>query len=231
MKEEIKGGLFWGMLMACIAGMLADMGILLFSPKVPMAAMVFNIFIFFVILSGTLWGYIAKDNDEDENEKRRGAIPMGLTVDSLTGLQDRQAFLDASKVFKKQRDIGVAYCSLNLLKYINSREGAAAGDQYIRTFAELLLIHFRFESLFHIGGDDFIIVMPEISESIYKERIKKFKEVLAEDKLIKAAIGDSFGDGKEIDELVQRAKAMMQTERKKIYESFPKICKKVENMA
>ncbi len=232
MKENMRSVTMWCTLFVCIAGMTVDMIVLLINTEIPMWVMVFNICICFAISSCVLLGYILKENDDIfEKRSKRSVNIENMTVNMLTGLQDEESFNVTCKALRRCHDVGVAYCNLNLLKYINSREGRTAGDQYIRAFAEQLLVHFRFENLFHIGGDNFVILMPDIAESIYKERIKKFREILSEDKLVKAAVGDTFGDGRKLNDLVSDARTEMLSEKKKIYKSFPEFCRKKENMA
>jgi GGDEF domain-containing protein len=82
--------------------------------------------------------------------------------DELTGLQNRRAMLLTvqryeSLASRQGKVLLVTSWDLNDLKRINDRDGHAAGDQHLRTFARVLRSEARNEDVFfRIGGDEFV---------------------------------------------------------------------------
>ena len=77
------------------------------------------------------------------------------------------------------RDTGVAYIDLNGLKQINDNLGHEAGDRLICNAAKGILKTFP-EDSYRIGGDEFVIIVPETEEADFKDRIDQVEKDLAE---------------------------------------------------
>ena len=93
--------------------------------------------------------------------------------DSLTGMGNRNAYLEACRILKKSSgSLGVAFIDLNNLKYINDNFGHEEGDKYICSLSELFLKHFRSRDIFRIGGDEFVFLCENMSESLFNAKLK-----------------------------------------------------------
>jgi diguanylate cyclase (GGDEF)-like protein len=78
--------------------------------------------------------------------------------DSLTGLNNRRAFLERLEQAQDRRDasVGVALIDLDRFKFVNDQHGHAAGDRLLRAVADRLrneLLHNQ--SVYRLGGDEF----------------------------------------------------------------------------
>jgi diguanylate cyclase (GGDEF)-like protein len=103
--------------------------------------------------------------------------------DHLTGLYTR-AFLDEyyQLTFEKAKrnctKVLILLLDINDFKNINDTYGHKAGDEVLRLIAnQLLKICRKSEAVFRLGGDEFLIIIPDIEDlsdvKVIKERIKK----------------------------------------------------------
>lgn len=84
--------------------------------------------------------------------------------DTLTGLPNRNAYYDYNKVLDARIAAGDAQFSIimvdvNNLKKMNDNYGHEKGNQYLKNSADLIASVFGRESLYRIGGDEFVAVM------------------------------------------------------------------------
>ncbi len=86
--------------------------------------------------------------------------------DSLTGLYNRSYFQEEVTRLERGRrfPVTVLMADIDNLKKFNDERGFMAGDQLIRSAAEVLASCFRVEDVVaRIGGDEFGILLPEIA--------------------------------------------------------------------
>jgi putative two-component system response regulator len=99
------------------------------------------------------------------HRERRSAEEQALT-DPLTGLPNRrhvEVFLDAAMRSARATGSPLAAVALNLdrFKWLNDTHGHAAGDEVLRSFADLLRGQAGDEWLCgRTGGDEFLVVLP-----------------------------------------------------------------------
>lgn len=88
-------------------------------------------------------------------------------LDPLTGVGNRRALdRDAAPLLatarRHGRPLSVIVIDLDFLKRLNDSEGHAAGDEAIRRLAAALSRHLRSgDSIYRVGGDEFVLVLPE----------------------------------------------------------------------
>jgi diguanylate cyclase (GGDEF)-like protein/PAS domain S-box-containing protein len=116
---------------------------------------------------GTISGAIACVADVTDSTRMREELKKRATFDELTGCYNRPSILDAleASVASGQRrgERAVMFVDLDCFKEVNDREGHAAGDELLRLVAERLRSVVRADDLVgRIGGDEFLIVCPEI---------------------------------------------------------------------
>lgn len=99
--------------------------------------------------------------------------------DRLTGVKNYHAYADKLEKLKLNLEttLGIAYFDINGLKKINDTLGHEKGDQLIIQCANFLKTYFG-DSIFRIGGDEFVLIEEKIEKSAFNEIMMKFKEDL-----------------------------------------------------
>ena len=97
----------------------------------------------------------------NDNQKK---LSYEASHDALTGLFNRQAYLDNIRTFE-----GSKICFLHLdvdnFKFINDTYGHDVGDRYLKKVATVLEHSFRKgDQVYRLGGDEFAVIMDEIVE-------------------------------------------------------------------
>jgi diguanylate cyclase (GGDEF)-like protein len=119
---------------------------------------------FFAMLASTIVvpvGFLLLHHERDESELQRLA-----TVDALTGLFNRRAFVDMAvrEIARAQRQkspFAVLMIDLDLFKLVNDDFGHQAGDRVLAGFAAMALNSVRTEDLVgRYGGEEFCILLP-----------------------------------------------------------------------
>lgn len=125
--------------------------------------------------------------------------------DELTGLYNRSGFINnAEKLIKKAKSKKQGICAiffdLDGLKAVNDKKGHEAGDNYIKSMADVIKEHTEEDDIVcRYGGDEFVVL--SIQES-RKSSIKKFKSIMAGiTDPISASAGCVFDYISKIDEL------------------------------
>jgi diguanylate cyclase (GGDEF)-like protein/PAS domain S-box-containing protein len=102
--------------------------------------------------------------------------------DHLTGLFNRRYMEETLerellRAARKQLSLGVIMVDVDDLKRFNDMWGHAAGDEILRELGSLLLRQVRAEDIAsRYGGDEFIIVLPDASREVTRERAERICE-------------------------------------------------------
>ncbi len=110
-----------------------------------------------------------------------------LNTDSLTSLKSRRSFdVDLNNLCTLDifDHTAIILADLNKLKYVNDTYGHAAGDAYIKAFANALLEVSTDQLLYRIGGDEFIIIFNNANDrkiDHYIERVKAHLSIFSYD--------------------------------------------------
>ncbi|SCZ10478.1 PAS domain S-box protein [Alkaliphilus peptidifermentans] len=169
--------------------------------------------------------YAAIIRDITESKQREEKINYLAFRDCLTGLYNRTMFnerlnqvLAAAK--RKEQFIGLLFMDMDGFKNINDTLGHRAGDQLLQLIADKLLSNTReSDTVARIGGDEFIILLPEVDEITQISKVaKKITRIFrkpweVEDHVfnITASIGVSVypNDGVDPEELIKKADSAM----------------------
>ena len=96
--------------------------------------------------------------------------------DQLTGLGNRHAMDEYFSSMKEKDSIGMLYCDVMGLKRINDTLGHQEGDKLLLRACDSLRKVFSEESLFRIGGDEFLVLCKNIPEEELLRRIEQLKK-------------------------------------------------------
>ncbi len=138
--------------------------------------------------------------------------------DALTGLLNRQSFYSATSNDEKEIN-AIVTIDMNGLKVINDQEGHLAGDTALATLASCFMkASTSKDSVFRIGGDEFLIVCRRSSEEDVQKLIERIQNRVSETRY-SCAIGYSYSpDGEmDIEEMQKVSDEMMYKNKKEYY--------------
>ena len=122
-------------------------------------------------------------------------------VDVLTGLSTRRKCEEVlDEIDKRGKDFGIVQLDLNMLKETNDDYGHEKGDELINRLASVLRDSFPKDAhIGRMGGDEFIVIVPDLGKLDIEGAVKKFKEGidennrLNEDKTPRIILSVSYG--------------------------------------
>lgn len=153
-------------------------------------------------------------------------------TDVLTGIGNRNAYFEVKeklnkKIGKGDLSFAVAIFDINGLKNANDDYGHETGDLMIVSAAEILKEFFKAESLFRIGGDEFVLLVENVSEEQMKIIFDKIStevnaKIISKNEVhIPLAISKGFSvytpEDTEVKAVVQRADAQMYQDKTVYY--------------
>lgn len=143
-------------------------------------------------------------------------------VDALTSMLNSRAFYEEARLLvslcrRKGRPITVAYLDLDNFKEVNDQKGHHAGDELLRSVAELLRASVRPTDLSaRLGGDEFAILLLEVGPDDAIVTLKRIQSLLenmltAEMRYVTASIGAvTFTNPLDnIEDMIKEADAVM----------------------
>ncbi len=147
--------------------------------------------------------------------------------DLLTGLLNRNAMNNriseltcGEKVL--QKPYGIVFVDLNGLKKVNDQGGHVAGDEFLRTAANILKDVYHDCDVYRIGGDEFLIFSTELSQEEFNRRIETLRIRAEESEEIRFAIGSCYADAKEdVRDAMRLADERMYEDKEKYYQQHP----------
>ena len=132
-----------------------------------------------VLEGGGVINVVRDITDRKETEEK---LRYMSTHDPLTGFYNRAYFeeeiarLDRSRLFP----VSVVMLDVDGLKEINDSLGHAAGDQLLQQAAKVLLTVFRAgDMVARIGGDEFVVLLPEVDEAAVARAVNRIRDMLA----------------------------------------------------
>ena len=91
--------------------------------------------------------------------------------DALTGVLSRRELesrmaIEFARCRRHGRPCALVILDIDLFKQVNDTRGHAAGDEILRTLGAILTRELRADDIVgRFGGDEFVVVMPEIGEA------------------------------------------------------------------
>lgn len=140
-----------------------------------------------------------------ENEERQKLIKHQAEHDPLTDLLNRGSYDRIFNLYKNdKKDFALILIDVDTFKTVNDTYGHAVGDIILKKVARLLTTTFRtIDYVCRIGGDEFAIIMVEMTSDLSYTITEKITEVnrqlsLAEENIpaVSLSVGVAFTDRK-----------------------------------
>ncbi|NMB92192.1 MAG: GGDEF domain-containing protein [Parcubacteria group bacterium] len=166
-------------------------------------------------------------------EKEIERLKKLVYLDPLTNLYNRRGFLEISNNYfksftrdqKKRRhyeisNLAIIFLDLDNFKAINDRYGHALGDKVLKSLSKLLKQSLRsMDVIGRWGGEEFVILLVNISQSNAQRLAEKLRHKIESTKLARVSITASFGlvfpkKDKSLIELINQADKLMYRAKK-----------------
>lgn len=124
---------------------------------------------------GELVHIIGRIIDIDDEVKERRRLEKKSRMDALSGLLNKEAFyLEAEKYLEDgwKHSSALVFIDVDNFKQINDQLGHMVGDEAIRQTAKRLQIIFsQYDLIARFGGDEFCVLLKDISVETLKEKL------------------------------------------------------------
>lgn len=138
-----------------------------------------------------------------------------LYRDAVTDAYNRRYYEDEMK--NKKKNAGVALIDLDDFKLHNDIYGHQAGDMALYTVVDIIRKNIRkTDKLIRFGGDEFLLVMPEVTEEVFSQKLQLIQERIHNANVpgypnlrLSISAGGVLTDGDSIEEAVNRADKLM----------------------
>ncbi|WP_091204536.1 EAL domain-containing protein [Oribacterium sp. WCC10] len=139
--------------------------------------------------------------------------------DSLTSAHNRNAMIKKEAEFSAgEGSVGIVFIDINGLKETNDNFGHDEGDMLIIRAAKLISKHFGIEHLYRAGGDEFVVMMPDVDRYQFERKQYQFLQDLNSNDKINMASGFVWiPDRKNISEGIKEADRLMYEDKAKYY--------------
>ena len=157
--------------------------------------------------------------DEDgRNEliKQLSGYNRELYTDALTGIYNRRYYEE--RIRNSNMSAGVAMIDLDDFKIYNDTFGHDAGDLVLTTVVGIIKDNVRrTDMLIRMGGDEFLLVMPDIGEQAFADKLNQIQEKVHSSKVpgysqlrISVSIGGVLsGIGNTVEQAIRKADQFM----------------------
>ena len=138
-----------------------------------------------------------------------------LYRDAVTDAYNRRYYEDEMK--NKKKNAGVALIDLDDFKLHNDIYGHQAGDMALYTVVDIIWKNIRkTDKLIRFGGDEFLLVMPEVTEEVFSQKLQLIQERIYNANVpgylnlrLSISAGGVLTEGDSIEEAVNRADKLM----------------------
>jgi diguanylate cyclase (GGDEF)-like protein len=128
------------------------------------------------------------------NALRHREAEANAVTDALTGLTNRRGFEHAVDQLSSRRSFALLAIDVDNLKSINDGYGHAAGDALLVAIGRVLAsVARKGETLARIGGDEFVLLIPDASEETPLIVARRMEEAVTELHLPTGPAGVSIG--------------------------------------
>lgn len=169
-------------------------------------------------------------NLHDRLEEQIDYVRSLAFIDALTGLENRNSYMEQIKVIEDNISSGkaaftVVVCDVNQLKIINDDYGHEEGDKVLTLISRTIQELFSSEKIYRIGGDEFVIIGKDPDYSGRISDLKtKIKALRSEIDNLPASVSAGFSvfdkeKDKEYSDVFNRADKLMYEDKKKFYQT------------
>ena len=138
-----------------------------------------------------------------------------LYIDALTETSNRRYFEDQVK--KMKISAGIAMIDLDDFKIYNDTFGHGVGDVVLKTAAKVIREGVRkSDIIIRYGGDEFLLVIPDITAEVFTEKLKQIRKNINEVKVpgysqihLTVSIGGTMSSGDTVEDAMNRADQYM----------------------
>lgn len=188
-------------------------------------------------------GYIGIDNYDSEKIKNSSYLLLSMSIflsyairhrnhvdmlhrlsyhDLLTNALNRNAFMDVLSQFRpgQYASAGIIYIDINGMKEINDFYGHHQGDKILITTVAKVFNLFKPDELFRIGGDEFVIITYDLTETDFYEKFNLLRNIFCEKTNLPFSIATGscwVKSPSDLNSLLQQADSAMYTDKKKFY--------------
>ncbi len=147
--------------------------------------------------------------------------------DLLTGVMNRNEMNNLVDRLNKGTEegansVGVIFADLNGLKTVNDNEGHPAGDKLLRDAADILREVFDEEQIFRAGGDEFAVIIKNVSEAQLATMAGQVREAAGRHTRVSFAIGYSAAaNAANVRTALRHADENMYEDKRLFYELHP----------
>ena len=196
-----------------------------------------------IFLDNKLAGYIGIDNYDSEKIKNSSYLLLSMSMflsyairhrnhvdmlhrlsyhDLLTNALNRNAFMDVLSQFRpgQYASAGIIYIDINGMKEINDFYGHHQGDKILITTVAKVFNLFKPDELFRIGGDEFVIITYDLTETDFYEKFNLLRNIFCEKTNLPFSIATGscwVKSPSDLNSLLQQADSAMYTDKKKFY--------------
>ena len=196
-----------------------------------------------IFLDNKLAGYIGIDNYDSEKIKNSSYLLLSMSIflsyairhrnhvdmlhrlsyhDLLTNALNRNAFMDVLSQFRpgQYAAAGIIYIDINGMKEINDFYGHHQGDKILITTVAKVFNLFKPDELFRIGGDEFVIITYDLTETDFYEKFNLLRNIFCEKTNLPFSIATGscwVKSPSDLNSLLQQADSAMYTDKKKFY--------------
>lgn len=158
--------------------------------------------------------------DDIKKKKLTSQLTELSYKDTLTGIWNRNKYMEILDEFEhtdRPDRLGIIYADINGLKSTNDLHGHLCGDRLICRAAEILNGLFP-DNVYRIGGDEFIILCPNISHQEFNEKVDLLYDKVNEDRERILSIGLKWSENeKGIIKQIVSADKLMYAEKQRYY--------------
>ena len=156
--------------------------------------------------------------DEEGREKlidKLAGFKDKLYKDAQTGVLNRRYFEE--KLKKRIRNAGVAMIDMDDFKLYNDTYGHDTGDLALEKMVTQIRKCIRkTDMLIRYGGDEFLLVMPDVTKEIFDKKLRQIKYKIQEARIpgcaniqLTVSIGGVLAEGEPMESAVRRADKLM----------------------